>query len=121
MKKITQLLLSFMMVSIVGSCVQDDDLATVETATVTVSVYGAISREPRKGVKVVLYASESDVTAEENAIVTERTDSEGTVVFDDLALKTTYWARANTVLGINKTIRTFTTEEIDNELNLPVL
>ena len=86
-----------------------------------VSVYGALSAEPREGVKVSIYETEEDALEKTNKITHDFTNSDGKVWFYDLEENKTYWVRANTILGINRTIREIHTYNLQNQLNLPVL
>jgi hypothetical protein len=104
---------------LITSCTHGDDLIPTGPF-LTVLVEGALSGKSRDDVKVTLYTSEMDAEDEVNAVGYSYSDQEGHVYFDRLDY-ITYWARANTILGLNKTIREITIIDSDNELFLPVL
>lgn len=119
MKITNQLILLIALVLLTLSCELEDD--PTPQAELKIYVSGVLSGNPRNNVKVTLYGSAEDAENETNKIEKRRTDRDGFVVFTDLELNNTYWARANTFLGQNKTIRSIELEQVNNELDLPIL
>ncbi len=119
MKKATVLIIQIALILLTFSC--DYETGPGPQAELKIYVSGFFSEKPRKNVKVRLYGSEEDAQNETNELTNSRSDVDGFVVFTNLEINESYWARANTFLGINKTIRSITLGQIKNELELPVL
>ena len=118
MKNIIILLSLGLFLSLLTSCETEDVEPT--GPYLTVYVKGALSNKPRNDVKVTLYTSELNAENETNPVVSNRSNSNGNTYFSALEYRT-YWARANTILGTNKTIREVTIISEQNNLTLPVL
>jgi len=117
MKKSILLLLLSSIIMLLPSC----ESAEVEPGPyLSVSVEGVLSGKKRNNVRVTLYTSKNDAQYEMNPVDYDYSDSDGNATFSNLEYRT-YWARANTILGTNKTIREIDITEENNELTLPVL
>ncbi len=119
MKITNRLILLLTLVLLTFSCEQEAD--PTPQAELEIYVSGVFSGNPRNNVTVTLYGSAEDAENETNKIERRSTDRDGFVVFTNLELNKIYWARANTFLGQNKTIRSIELDQINIELDLPVL
>ena len=119
MKNFILLLSLGLFLSILTSC-EESEQVNPTGPYLKVYVKGALSNKPRNNVKVTLYISELDAENESSPVVSDYSNEDGNTYFNRLEYRT-YWARANTILGSNKTIRDVTITSTNNDLTLPVL
>ncbi len=118
MKKLILLLIIGSFLTLFTSCESED--VSPSGPSLTVYVEGAISGIARNNVKVTLYTSQFDADNEVSQVTYDYSNSSGNTYFSGLRY-TTYWARANTILGTVREIESITIIYTDNNLTLNVL
>lgn len=101
-----------------SSC--ENENITPNRPELKVYVEGLISGKTREGVKLTLYPSKNDAEYELNEISYDRSDSKGNSYFYNLNNQV-YWIRANTIIGISKTIERIEINQQYNHITLKVL